>query len=336
VQRFFAKTFMMEPYPVTPRPTIPGEAELRRGPQLRPAGVQSDNEWKMTNKLRTLTGPESIPSPLGKSEVAKTIVWREVRGVTLYELVERSLWTDREGKTLGTALRLAGAWLRRLHDASMHGSESVDIARVVEIIPALMQKEGLHSPAHLEMACRLLEAARSRVGNPDKLLLPVALNHGDFALANLIWDKKASKLFVIDFEHVGPLSVCHDLLSIIFDLRSRLLNPLMPQRVILGAERSFWDGYGSTPEEVPVLVGALASARIFYFSLPRLSTRRKRRGWLKGMTASLYQEFLENILARRRLGVAAQPGINSSRLAADSLHSTVNCCEKNNPVPLKL
>jgi hypothetical protein len=87
------------------------------------------------------------------------------------------------------------------------------------------------------------------------------------------------------------------------------INPLIPQRVILGAERSFWDGYGSIPEEIPVLVGALASARIFYYSLPRLSSRRKRRGWLKGMTASLYQKFLENIVASRRLGVAAQPAV---------------------------
>src|SRR5271167_1098594 len=324
-QRFFAKTFIMEPYPVTPRPTLPGEAELRRGPQLRPGDGQSEHEWNMANEFRTLVGPESIPTPLGTSKVARTNVWQEVTGFRLYELMERSLWADRQGKTLAAALGMAGGWLRRLHDASLQGREPVDIARMVEIIPTLMQKEGLHSPPYLQMACRLLEAARRKLRSPEKLLLPVALNHGDFALANLVWDNRKNRLFIIDFEHAGPRSVCHDLFTIIFDLRSRLLNPLIPKRVILGAEESFWAGYGSVPGEIHILVGALASARIFYHSLPRLSTRRKRRGCLAGLTASLYQRFFKNIVASRRLEVADQPAVDGSQLTLDSSSSTANC-----------
>lgn len=301
-QRFFAKTFIMEPYPVTPRPTIPGEGELHRGPQLRPAEVQCENEWNMANKLRALAGPEFVPIPMERSKAAKTIVWQELRGVCLCELIERSLWEDRKGKTLAAALGQAGAWLRRLHDTSLQGSEPVDIGRMVEILPALMQKEGLYSPGYLQMARRLLEEARLRIGSADKLLLPVALNHGDFALANLVLDEKTNNLSIIDFEHAGPHSICHDLFTIIFDLRSRLLNPLIPRQVILGAEKSFWAGYGSVSDQILVLVGALASARIFYYSLPRLATRRKRRGWLAGTTASLYRAFLENSVASRRLG----------------------------------
>ncbi len=304
-RRFFAKIFLADPYPVGPRVDAPWEDTLPPSQQFRAVEEQIEAEWNMTNELRLVAGPGYIPAPLAKSKTAKTIVWEEVTGIRLDHLVARSRWTDPKGKASAAALFQAGAWLKRVHDASSHGNVTVEIVDVIEIMRGLVEREGLRSSRYALIALQLLETARMSIGGEGKLQVLVALNHGDFLLPNLMWDKKLSRVFVFDFEHSGYRGICHDLVSMIFSLRVRLLNPLVPKLVILSSEKSFWTGYGSIPREMSIFVNAMASAWIFYNYLPRLSTLKKRRGWLAGVKASIYKAFFEDFVITQRLGISS-------------------------------
>jgi hypothetical protein len=282
--------------------TIPNEQELPRSQQLRPLKEQIELEWNTTNELRALAGPSYIPVPLRKSQTTRTIVWEEVRGKRLEDFFNSPRWSASKVETGAAAVFRAGSWLRRVHDASFRGNETVDIAGVIETIRKRVQKEGLCSSQYARVACGLLEAALVTVGGA-KFPAPVALSHGDFALPNLIWDQEVGQLSIVDFEHAGHRIICHDLLCMIFNLRRRLLDPFLPRAAILAWEKSFWAGYGSTPREIPVFVNALASSRIFYYHLPRVSRLWRRRGWLRGLQVLLFKTLLEGFVARERLGV---------------------------------
>jgi hypothetical protein len=304
-KRFFAKIFLADPYPVAPRVPLPWEA-LTVDKNSRSIGDQVEREWNMANEFRLLAAPGSVPAPLGKSTTARTIVWEEVSGIRLDHFVRRSRWLDPKGKTAMLALFQAGAWLRGIHDASARGNEGIDILTVGEATRNLVEKQGLSASKHANFGCHLLEKALAPLGIAEKLLVPAALSHGDFSLSNLMWSKAMDQLFVFDFEHSDRRSICHDLVTIMFDFRVQLLNPLIPKRVILSLEKSFWAGYGPIPRETRVLVQAVALSRIFYQALPRLSTRRKRRGRLAGLYATIYRRFFEDFVITRRLNACVR------------------------------
>lgn len=89
------------------------------------------------------------------------------------------------------------------------------------------------------------------------------------------------------------------------DLRASetLLNPLTSQTAVQRCERSFWDGYGGIPEELFVFVNALASARLFYYTLPRLLKWSVDRGRWAGIKAFLYTRALEPFVVQRILRI---------------------------------
>src|SRR5207248_7632474 len=132
------------------------------------------------------------------------------------------------------------------------------------------------------------QAAVDEIGTPE-LKLPVALSHGDFMLANLVWNKDRRQMYVVDFENFCPAVFCQDQLSMIYDLRSQLLNPLVPKQLILSLEKEFWAGYGPVDQSVLAFVNGVASARVFYFHLPRALNKRLNKGGLAGAVASLYK-----------------------------------------------
>jgi hypothetical protein len=110
-------------------------------------------------------------------------------------------------------------------------------------------------------------------------------------------------VFVVDFENFACGSVCQDLLSIIFDFRSQLLNPLIPRALIVNLEKAFWDGYGPVAKEVRAFANGVASSRVFYYHLPRaLSTRREQGGWAAA-AASVYETFFQSSMLARCMQV---------------------------------
>jgi hypothetical protein len=298
--RFFAKVLLANPYPKAPRIMFPARTALPPGNDC-PVEDQIESEWNMTSELRALGGPDRVPAPLAKSIRAKTIVWEERRGTRLDHLVLRSRWAEPKGTAIEAALFQAGNWLRKIHYESVQGSETVEVAATLEDIQESTRQNGTGSSRYALIALELIERARASIG--EKVKAPVVLNHGDFVLPNLLWDKKQRQLSVVDFEHSGRRNACHDLMAIGFSLRSQLLNPLVSRSIIKLAEKSFWEGYGSIAPEMRILISTLATAGIFYVSLPRLSSRRKRRGWLAGVTATLYKPFLEAFVIKARLGV---------------------------------
>jgi len=302
-RRFFAKIFIVDPYPLVPHFPLPWEEviPLREQVRFRPIKDQIEAEGNGTREARRLAGPALVPSELGRSREARTIVWQEVGGKRLDHMMRVSGWNARQGKACVQAMHQAGAWLRRLHDGSGQRSEILDFAQTIDLIPLLVKQHGSSSPRYTEMACRVVETAFEMVGRQTRVPLPWGLCHGDFSLPNLIWDAKLKRLSVIDFEHSGSGTTFHDLFALAFDFRRQLLNPFIPRDLIESCERSFWAGYGPIPRETWILATGLALARIFYYSLPRLATRSKRRGWLAGVTASTYRVLFEDVVLKKRL-----------------------------------
>lgn len=306
-RRFFAKVFLADPYPIAPRIAVLWEDPLPSRQQVRSIEDQIATEWNVANQLRALAGPSYVPSPLAKSMTTRTIVWEEASGVRLDHLIARSRWVDRKGNTSTAALFQAGAWLRSVHDASRRGTETVDTSRAITRIRRLAEEGAFGSSRYANPAFNRAEAALMSIRG-GKLLVPVALNHGDFVLPNVMWNRKLSRLFIFDFEHSGYRALCHDLVAMVLSLRLQFLNPLVPRLVILASEKSFWMGYGPVASEVSVFVSAAASAQILSSSRPHPSARRKRRGRLGAAAASFYQALFGDLVINRYLRSLAAGG----------------------------
>lgn len=311
-ERFFAKIFLADPYPNPDRFRAPWEEPFALDERLRPLDDQIAAEWEMTIRMRSLVGGDSVPAPLGKSLVERTIVWEETCGTTVDKLA-RNLCHLTLSEQAGVAiLWRAGRWLRKLHDASVQGLQTIDVSAALDLLE--LERVG-RNPAFQKYIATALDTLRAsiRTAGTTNLTTPVTLTHGDFCLANLIWEQRQNRLAVIDFELSRTRPACHDLFSLISDLRTRLLNPMIAKSSIAAWERAFWSGYGQVSPEFPILINALASSRIFYRQLPRLLTRRKRLGWLAGINASIYRAFFESYVIRNRLGITPRsvlPGVD--------------------------
>jgi hypothetical protein len=296
--RFFAKIFRADPYPLNLPVSIPGAENP--GCSSRPVEEEIDTEWKMTNELRALAGPEFVPAVLGESKAAKTIVWEEGPGVRMRDWIGRARWRDPEGKAGAPALFHAGRCLRNIHERSFRTCETLDLAQSLEIVSRLESQNG--ASQYLGLARQVLREAQERIEPGGKLTIPVAFSHGDLALANLIWSREHQRLSVVGFERCAYRNICHDLLTIIFSLRGHLINPIVPKEVIFSWEEEFWAGYGPVSKEIFVVVSALALSRVFYDSLEHLATRRSQRGWMAGASTRVYKTLFESFVLSQRLG----------------------------------
>lgn len=302
-KRFFAKIFLADPYPNPDRFRGPWEESVVLNDRSRPVQDQIATEWEMTMRMRSLVGADSVPAPLGKSPADHTIVWEETCGTTM-DKVARKLCHLRLREEAGAgALFRAGRWLRKLHEASAQGMQTIDISKALDLLEE-MERVG-RNPAFQTYIAMAFETLRASIRTTGKttLVTPVTLTHGDFCLANLIWEQRQNRLAVVDFELSRTRPACHDLFSFISALRVRLLNPMIPKSAIASWERAFWNGYGPVSPELPIFISALASSRVFYRQFPRLLTRRKRLGWLAGVNASIYRAIFERYVISNRLGV---------------------------------
>ncbi len=297
-KQFFAKTFLVDPYPIPPRFATPGEEVAAQKQLFRPVDVQLNAEWTAAKQMYSLMGGQEIPTPMGVSVENRTLVFEEVDGIRMDRFV-RSRWRSSRAMRAAAAMVQAGKWLRALHDSSLQGSETVDLGEIAVDLDNLFRKMALEDSLYETYAAQTLEFAFQECYPRTALRIPVALNHGDFTLPNLLWCREAWHLWVIDFELSARRPILHDLCTIVFDLRRRLLHPLTSPLVIKELENSFWRGYGVIPKELLVLVNALATARIFYSSLPRISTLRQRRGWVGGMKSVLYKMFFQPLMLER-------------------------------------
>lgn len=300
-KRFFAKIVLADPYPIPARFSAPWEMSGSLPEPYRPIGEQIETEWDMTLKMRALSGGGCVPQPLGRSVAASTIVWEEAKGTPLFRSMKASRWNRSIATAGAKALYIAGKWLRNVHEASLQSTENIDMPALISLAKGIeRQKEPDTSPYDCFVP-KILEASLPEFGGVGTFSVPVAFTHGDFCLSNLMWDKTCGRLAVIDFELSDFRPISHDLFAMISNIRSRLLNPVIPKSVALSWEKSFWAGYGPVSKPVVAFVKALALARIFYHHFNRLSTRRQRRGWIAGMNGQLYRTFLKRTIITRRL-----------------------------------
>jgi hypothetical protein len=99
--------------------------------------------------------------------------------------------------------------LRTLHDSSTQGYEIIDLEEVLDSLRTLLRMRRLEFTRYGLLATTVMECA---LANPrTSVRVPAALNHGDFTLSNLLWDKKFDQLWVIDFELAAHRPILHDL-----------------------------------------------------------------------------------------------------------------------------
>lgn len=300
-KRFFAKIFLADPYPVPDRFRAPWVQPFATDDRVRSIEDQIAVEWEMTQRMRSLARAAWVPAPLGRSPAARTIVWEEIRGVGVGQMARRTWRAGSKAEDGAEALFDAGQWLRRVHEASSHARQTVDVLQAISLLEEACEEKSEPGQRYVSMALETLRNSVREVGTAT-FEVPVALTHGDFCLSNLLWDPENRRLSVIDFELSWDRPVCHDLFSIVSDLQGHLLNPMVPKNVMRAWEQSFWNGYGEVSPEMKIFVRAFALSRIFYDQLPRLLTRRERRGWVAGINASLYRALLEQHVVSRRLG----------------------------------
>ncbi len=299
--RLFAKVFLADPYPVPARFATPWEElEGPANPQ-RPVEEQVSAEWNMIHEMRSRVGTQNIPAPLGRSFEDRTLVVEEVSGQRMDSFVNWRWPSRRKAHSVEEAMLQAGSWLRTLHESSFQGYETVDVSEALDALLALARRRGAELAPYAGLARQVLESTRRDLNPRTALRVPVALNHGDFSLPNLIWDDPKKRLWVIDFEHSGQRPIIHDLCTLIATLRYRLLMPITSPRVVRLLEEVFWKGYGPTAKEIRTLVNGLSCAWLFYHIFPRLSTLRARRGWRGGLKASLYKSLFQRFMIARIL-----------------------------------
>ena len=297
--QFFAKVFLVDPYPVPPRFSTPWEELVGPEKPHRPVEEQIAAEWSMARKIYSLLGGRNIPAPLGCSLGDRTLVFEQVRGSRLDHYVK---WTWPAGEKVGpaeTAVFQAGEWLRAMHSSSPQGCETADLAEVNDTLRRLIRKRRLDSSPYAEWALKPLEFLARDLAPRTSVHMPVALNHGDFSLPNLIWDNDREELWVVDFELAARKATLHDLCTMIFELRKPLLHPLTSQRAVRIRESAFWAGYGPIAQDFFAFVNALVTARLFYQSFPRISTLAARRGWKGWLKATAYQRLFQRYATTR-------------------------------------
>jgi len=300
-RRFFAKVFLVDPYPMPPRFATP--AEELAVPELpkRPVAAHIVAERNMVQKMRALAGTRNVPVVLGYSVGSRTLVFEEVGGLRMDRFVNWAWPNEHKMRSVQTAMFQAGAWLRTLHDSSLQGYETVDLAGTVAALRELADRRKLDGTPYGERAHDVLESAVDKLRPQTCLRVPVALNHGDFSLPNLIWDDVREQLWVVDFELSSYRPILHDLCTMLFTLWHPLLRPLTLARVVQLLEGPFWQGYGPVPEDIRTLANGLACARLFYHSLPRVSTLRERHGWKGAVKATLYKSLFQRYMIARVL-----------------------------------
>lgn len=309
-RRFFAKIYLNQfkpPLRRIPRYVTPeNELELLRRADML-FGGDVGNEYRMFEKIGRHDRDGNVPTLLGRSAKDSTLVFEEVEGTRMDAYVKWRRWPSAVRMSKNVIVR-AGRWLRNLHDTTSASCQRVSAEHLVETIRAIVILRKLDSTRYGDWALRVMNAYLDRLESRT-VPAPQCVCHGDFSLANLIWDSRHDRLRVIDFEHSAFGNVLHDLCSLTFNLRAHLLNPLSSSATVNALEGAFWRGYGSVAGDTAATVNAISTARLFYFLLPRLSHRRQRRGWIAGTEASLYMRWLEPTMierALRNLGWSAQ------------------------------
>lgn len=287
---FFAKFLTADPYRVVS--ALPWREQLSGAATSRSRAVQFEVERKAARIFQDLAG-KHVPGLIGSSEREAVILWEKAEGERLDKLAARSRLNPDTTKHFCRALNSAGAWLRRVHDASSESSEKFDLQHLLASIQHHIVTQPWAGQTYARKAVRLLQSASDAIGH-EKLQLPLVLNHGDFVLANLLWD--GSRMMVVDFENPVITAPFYDLLTMTFSLRRKLLHPLASSNMVQAAEKSFWQGYGGLPAKLLTFIHAAATARVL---CQRPVRQLQKRSWFDAVATSVYRNLLQGSMLAR-------------------------------------
>lgn len=297
---FFAKVLVAPTFPRLTPIVIPGDELLGGRQELCTAQEQIRTELDTAERFEMLAGPVQIPRLLAHSLPDRVMVWSWVKGTTLDRLLRSSRVSSQAGRSLLAALKRVGIWARELHNQFRDGETTVQLDACDHALARYSAGMARRDREHVEAARRILQLTAERIG-VSAIEFPATLTHGDLAPPNIIWDEKEHVATVVDFEHCQPRCLLHDLVLLIATLRSKLLNPLIPDGVIRAAEDEFWQGYGSVSRELRIATEGLASAWLLYRFLPGVS---KRAGWTqpgRRILVAAYRGVFEAGRARRTM-----------------------------------
>lgn len=296
---FFAKILPLEQFPRCEPVTLPSEVLFNREQITRTAKEQIETEWHMANRLRKVKGT-TVPKTVARSFPFNTIILETVAGEPLDRLIRQSRWRDPKGDIGAAALHQTGAWLRTAHDLFFQRELTLDIGKLCTTLKRYAWKSPSRHFSCICTAATILESAKKELGR-NTVALPVSLTHGDPSLPNILWDRDSGQVAVVDFEHANYRVILHDLVALVYSIRVKLLNPVIPSGVVSRWEEAFWKGYGPLPLEIKIMVDRLASAWIFYWFLPILSVRARRRGLIRYLAVTVYQRCIIPRLTRTAL-----------------------------------
>jgi phosphotransferase family enzyme len=302
---FFAKILQQDRFPVA-RPQVLLGVAPPGPPEMTSAQAQLEREWQIGSLLHSKAQDSlggGIPAPLGLSVAERTIVWEGIEGRTVESLLTRGPATPI--KHLYEAARQTGRLLRTLHSSADRCEDNIDLVPIHASVTARLQDCMSQHRHHYETALRVLEQLMARV--PDgRLPALTGLVHGDFSPANVIWDHLSGRAYLVDFEHSHPDRLLFDLTSWTFNVRVKLLHPMVTTHAAITAETAFWEGYGTaTKQNLPFLAKSLAAIRIFFSYVPTdLSGRIRASSGYRRLALSIYGAGpYKMILQRRRRGL---------------------------------
>jgi len=302
-KRVFAKIYLHKfnpPLRRIPRYVTP-QTELRL--LLHPEetfGGSVRNEWEKWEYVASASSDVHLPAICGGSAEEGTLVLEELPGVRLDAYVSWTGWNAPKNRRARGVISRAAAWLGSVHRSSFSGVESVSPRDMLQTVRSILTMTDLDSSRYGDLALEILNDYVNNLHPPD-LAVPTCLCHGDFCLANIMWDARSDRLSVFDLEHSVFGNVLHDLCNLVFNLRAQLLYPFTSAAVVKALEGAFWEGYGTTADGIVAAVNALATARLFYFLLPRHTSRRERHGWMGGLESALYGRWFEPAMIERTL-----------------------------------
>lgn len=310
-RRFFGKVYLGEVYPVEAHFATPWEDLECPEPPLLSAEEQVTVEMTAFQRVLGLMGTRNIPVLLACSLSQRTLVCERVEGVSLESLFRHPLLhffraRGSNMRSLECAMSQAGAWLRALHNASSQGYEMMEPEEIADGLRALLQKRQMEDSTYAQLARRMFAPLTS--GLRSAIRVPIALNHGDFTFANLLWNRDRQNFWVIDFALSRTRPITHDLCTFVAALRRELLLPLTSPRMVRNLEDAFWKGYGRIAESIRTIVDCLSCASPFYRDLPRLSLSDRAAGWRGRVSGLLYRQLLQDLMFKRMVRAEQSAG----------------------------
>lgn len=245
--------------------------------------------WPIFRTLPTMT----VPRPLDYFPEFSALVTESIQGRSLHHLFRtfRSLPGIDKG-----VLRLVyqcGQWLRKFHDATAIGSETLNLDYKFGLIrPKLIS---LRSAGFRLDLCEELEGRLESLGDEiRRVKFPMAAVHGDFTVDNVLFD--GERIVTIDLGGKDRNAIHHDISTFLNSLALVGLTWPIRRSVLVKSRQQFLSGYFGSAEYFSKAIGFLRLVGLLSVALEIISRRRDQvllRWWIQPYFARLLREMLE-------------------------------------------